>query len=122
MYLTPAEAQAKFGFNRKTLSRWADTGKIDYILSPGGHRRYSLSSVVGDKDRLCRFGFDFIEWYCSQHDCTIEVLDNNKLSPYQELMHDFMSIMQCFSSKLYFLRKYEKKVQADYRESVDSQI
>lgn len=58
--------------------------------------------VVGHKDRLCRFGFDFVEWFCNINDCSIEVLHNSTLSPHQELMQDFMSVMHCFSSKLYF--------------------
>ncbi|NES83194.1 MAG: helix-turn-helix domain-containing protein [Moorea sp. SIO2B7] len=39
MYLTPKQVQEKFGYHRKTLSRWADEGKIKYTKSPGGHRR-----------------------------------------------------------------------------------
>jgi putative resolvase len=66
--------------------------------------------VVGHKDRLCRFGFDFVEWFCNLHDCKIIVINNAKLSPHEELMQDFMSIMHCFSSKLYFLRAYKKKI------------
>ena len=67
--------------------------------------------VVVHKDRLCRFGFDFVEWFCHLHDCKITVINNNKLSPQEELMHDFMSIMHCFSSKLYFLSAYQKKIE-----------
>lgn len=67
--------------------------------------------VVGHKDRLCRFGFEFVEWFCELYDCNIVVLDNKKLSPHEELMKDFMAIMHCFSSKLYFLRAYTKKIE-----------
>ena len=45
MYLTPQEAQGKYGFHPKTLSRWADEGKIECIVTPGGHRRYSVQSL-----------------------------------------------------------------------------
>jgi predicted site-specific integrase-resolvase len=37
-------------------------------------------------------------------------VNNAKLSPHEELMQDFMAIMHCFSSKLYFLRAYKKKI------------
>jgi len=67
--------------------------------------------VVGHKDRLCRFGFEFVEWFCELHGCKIVVLDNATLSPHEELMKDFMSTMHCFSSKLYFLRAYKKKIE-----------
>ncbi|WP_353813095.1 helix-turn-helix domain-containing protein, partial [Moorena sp. SIO1G6] len=42
-YLTPTEAQKRYGYNPKTLARWADAGKIQCIRSPGGHRRYLAS-------------------------------------------------------------------------------
>jgi putative resolvase len=69
--------------------------------------------VVAHKDRLCRFGFDFVEWFCKLNSCEIVVLNNIYRPPHQELMEDFMSIMHCFSSKLYFLRKYEKQIRND---------
>ncbi len=69
--------------------------------------------VVAYPDRLVRFGFDFVEWFCELFECRILVLNNTNASPHQELMQDFMSIMHCFSAKLYFLRKYEKKILED---------
>ena len=47
MYLSPAQAQEKYGYHPKTLADWADDGKIEYIRSKGGHRRYLESSIVG---------------------------------------------------------------------------
>lgn len=169
MYLTPKEVQEKFGYHPRTLSRWADEGKIEYTKSPGGHRRYSLKSlealdtsnaeerevilyirvfthgqkddlqsqrdyvssyypqckvisdvgsgmnfkrkkfiklmesvanhevkriVVAHKDRLCRFGFDFVEWFCNLNGTQIEVLNNTYKSPHDELLGDFMAIMR----------------------------
>lgn len=187
MYLTPIQVYRKYGYHPKSLSRWADEGKIVCIRSPGGHRRYLISSleemsensylsetvlyarvstygqkedlkhqqeylgssypgcrcisdigsglnfkrrkfiklmervamrevgviVVAHKDRLCRFGFDFIEWFCGLNNCQIIVLNKSYKTPHQELMDDFMSIMHCFSSKLYFLRRYEKEIRSE---------
>ncbi|KYC43972.1 DNA invertase [Scytonema hofmannii PCC 7110] len=183
-YLSPIQAQKLYGYHPKTLANWADEGKVEYIRTPGGQRRYLASSlesrvqakpiertvlycrvstqsqkvlldtqvielsrrapdsevireigsgmnfkrkkfmalmqrvasrevtqiVVGHKDRLCRFGFDFVEWFCNINGCKITVLGKTELSPHQELMQDFMAIMHCFSSKLYFLRKYKEKI------------
>lgn len=75
--------------------------------------------VIAHKDRLARFGFDFIEWFCNLNRCEIVVLNHTFKTPHQELMDDFMSIMHCFSSKLYFLRRYEKKFESEYNEQVD---
>ncbi|NEP03321.1 MAG: IS607 family transposase [Symploca sp. SIO2E9] len=194
MYLTPIEAKTRYGYDTKTLARWATAGKIQYIKSPGGHRRYLASSlqqlinkedlrptvlyarvstksqsddlssqidylgksfpncrcyseygsglnfkrrkfmslmeriakseikvlVVAHKDRLCRFGFEFVEWFCNLHQCQIVVLNHTYKTPQQELMDDFMAIMHCFSSKLYFLRRYEKEIKSTLPELVKS--
>ncbi len=76
-------------------------------------RREITKIVVAHKDRLCRFGFDFVEWFCNLNGCEIVILNNTYKPPHQELMEDFMSIMHCFSSKLYFLRKYEKEIRSN---------
>lgn len=76
-------------------------------------RKEVSSIVVAHKDRLCRFGFDFVEWFCNLNGCELKVLNNTYKTPHQELMEDFMSIMHCFSSKLYFLRKYEKEIRSE---------
>lgn len=69
--------------------------------------------VVAHQDRLCRFGFDLIAWYCRQHGCEILVLDDQSLSPPQELVEDILAILHCFSSRLYGLRKYRAAIQKD---------
>ncbi len=74
MYLTPKQVQEKFGYHPKSLSRWADEGKIKFTKSPGVHRRYLLSSL------------------------SVPII---------------LNVMHCFSSKLYFLRSYEKKIKSE---------
>jgi Predicted site-specific integrase-resolvase len=69
--------------------------------------------VVAHQDRLCRFGFDLVAWYCRQHGCEILVLDDQSLSPQQELVEDILTILHCFSSRLYGLRKYRTAIQKD---------
>lgn len=63
--------------------------------------------VIAHKDRLTRFGFDHIEWECQQHSCKIEILNNEQMSPEQEMVQDLMTIIHCFSSRLYGLRNYK---------------
>ncbi len=81
--------------------------------------------VVAYSDRLVRFGFPLIEWLCKQGECELLVLNERKLSPEQELVEDILSILHCFSARLYGLRKYKKQVQQaiqDKSEKPDSQI
>jgi putative resolvase len=71
--------------------------------------------VVAHPDRLCRFGFDLVQWLCTEFGCELVVLDNRKLSPEQELITDMLSIVHCFSSRLYGLRKYRKQLSIELR-------
>jgi predicted site-specific integrase-resolvase len=66
--------------------------------------------IVAHKDRLCRFGFDMINNICQKYNCEIEILDNTALSPKQEMVQDLMTIIHCFSSRLYGLRNYRKSL------------
>jgi predicted site-specific integrase-resolvase len=75
--------------------------------------------VVAHKDRLARFGFEFIEWFCNINGCTIEVLNHTYKTPHAELVDDFMAIMHCFSSKLYFLRRYKDDIKKDIDTGAD---
>lgn len=43
--LTPAEVAAKFKVDPKTVTRWANQGKLTSIRTLGGHRRYKESEV-----------------------------------------------------------------------------
>lgn len=48
--LTPGEVAALFRVDPKTVTRWAASGRITSIRTPGGHRRFRKSEV----DRLLR--------------------------------------------------------------------
>jgi predicted site-specific integrase-resolvase len=64
--------------------------------------------VIAHQDRLARFGFPLIEHLCEVHQCELIVMNNQSLSPEQELTQDLMTILQCFSSRLSGLRNYRK--------------
>jgi putative resolvase len=64
--------------------------------------------VVAHRDRLTRFGFEWFAHYAQRHGCELMVLNQERLSPEQELVQDLMTIVHCFSSRLYGLRNYRK--------------
>jgi len=64
--------------------------------------------VIAHKDRLVRFGFEFFETCCNAHGCRITVMNAESLSPEEEMVKDLLSIVHCFSSRLYGLRRYKK--------------
>lgn len=43
--LTPSEVAAMFRVNPKTVTRWARAGRISYIKTLGGHRRFRASEI-----------------------------------------------------------------------------
>jgi excisionase family DNA binding protein len=43
--MTPAEVAALFRVDPKTVTRWADAGKLTAVRTLGGHRRYLRSEV-----------------------------------------------------------------------------
>ncbi|NEO55507.1 MAG: IS607 family transposase [Okeania sp. SIO3B5] len=71
------------------------------------------SIVVTYKDRLLRFGFDLLEWFCAHHNVQIVVLNKVELSPEREMVEDILSILHGFSARLYGLRKYSSQISKD---------
>jgi len=63
------------------------------------------------KDRLTRFGFNYLETYFNNYGVKINILKNvlNDKSPQEELVEDLMSIIASFSGKLYGLRSHKNK-------------
>ncbi len=45
LLLTPAEVATIFRVAVKTVTRWAEAGKLAAIRTPGGHRRFRESEV-----------------------------------------------------------------------------
>jgi predicted site-specific integrase-resolvase len=71
--------------------------------------------VVAHKDRLVRFGFEWFEAFCKRHGTEIVVMNAPSLSPEEEMEKDLLSIIHCFSSRLYGLRRYKKSIDAMIR-------
>lgn len=44
--LRPGEVALLFRVDPKTVSRWAEGGRIGSIRTPGGHRRFRESEVI----------------------------------------------------------------------------
>lgn len=79
------------------IIQWAIAGEVQVLY-------------VAHKDRLCRFGFELVEQILQWSGGKIIVANAETLSPHEELVQDLLSIIHCFSSRLYGLRKYKAKV------------
>ena len=201
VYVTAKNASEELGIGVQTLRKWANAGKIDYIKTPTGHRKYDIQSyirnqtigpdiepkengydivycrvssshqrddlerqkdfmsskypdftvitdvgsginfkrpglrkilefafegnlrqvVVAHKDRLCRFGFELLEWIFEKHGAKIVVLDRTNMSPEKEFTEDLLSIVHVFSSRFNGFRRYRNKIEKTVeKENTDS--
>lgn len=73
-------------------------------------RRQIKTLILAHRDRLTRFGFEWFEHFARINGCELLVLNQERLSPEQEMVQDLMTIVDCFSSRLYGLRNYRKKL------------
>ena len=82
--------------------------------------------VVTYKDRLCRFGFELIEYILkTQSNAKIMVLCQNSTSKESELATDLLSIITVFSARMHGLRKYKKQIKEDksiFQEGIQTKI
>jgi len=69
--------------------------------------------IVSHKDRFIRFGYEWFEKYVQSQGCEIEVVNNEVTSPHEEMIQDLVSIIHCFSCRIYGLRKYKTKISED---------
>ena len=81
-------------------------------------RREVKTLILAHRDRLTRFGFEWFEYYAKASGCELLVLNQERLSPEQEMVQDLMTIVHCFSSRLYGLRNYRKKLDEALRKDV----
>lgn len=69
--------------------------------------------IVAHKDRFVRFGFDWFKNFCEQNGCYLKVIQDEKLSPEQEIVQDLISIIHVFSCRVYGLRKYKEEIRKE---------
>lgn len=66
--------------------------------------------IITYKDRLTRFGFEYLEYFFKQYGVRIEVSYGVELKDvYQELVEDLLAIVTSFAGKLYGMRSRRKK-------------
>ncbi len=68
---------------------------------------------ITHKDRFVRFGYSWFERFLNKFNVKIIVVNNEDLSPQEELVQDIVSILHVFSCRIYGMRKYKKKIEGD---------
>ena len=90
-------------YNRKKWNRLLDEVMANKIKT----------IVISNKDRFIRFGYDWFEKFCEKFNTKIIIVNNETLSPNEELVQDIISILHVFSCRLYGLRKYKNQINED---------
>ena len=88
--------------NRKKLIKLLEEGKITKL-------------IIEHKDRLTRFGFNYIKILCKHIGCDLVVLNEQK-SDRDDLMQDFVSLVTSFCARLYGQRRSKRKTEQIIKE------
>jgi len=74
--------------------------------------------VIEYPDRLAIFGYNYLKEFAKSFNVDIEVVEQNKeLEPNEEMVQDLVSVVTCFSAKLYGSRG-GRKVKEDIQKSI----
>ena len=87
-------------FKRKNFNRIMYSDDLEHV-------------IIALMDRLTRFGYDWFEHYLNRRGVTVTVVNNEQLSPQEELVQDLVSIIHVFSGRIHGLRRYAKDVRED---------
>jgi predicted site-specific integrase-resolvase len=92
---------------RRPGSRWPEFGEEEVRRGNGPHR--GATGVALDNRPQGHAGTLHLPGVLEEHGCELLVLNQEQLSPEQEMVQDLLTIVHCFSARLYGLRNYRKK-------------
>jgi putative resolvase len=65
---------------------------------------------ITHKDRLTRFGFEYLETFFNSYGCRIEAIDSEEVKePQQELVEDLIAIVTSFARRIYGARSRKRR-------------
>lgn len=76
-------------------------------------KREIKTVLISHKDQFVRFGFEWFDGFLQKCGVEMVVVNNDILSPQEELIQDLISNIHFFSNRIYGLRKYKKKLKEE---------
>jgi len=70
---------------------------------------------ISHKDRFVRFGYEWFEKFLIKNACDVIVVNNETMSPQEEMIQDLISIIHVFSCRIYGLRKYKRQIREEMK-------
>lgn len=111
------------------LSEWAisngyhPTDVVKEVGSGLNGSRKRLLKILGDRtvgviivehrDRLCRFGFEYVEAALAAHGCSVVVMDDSEVE--DDLVRDVTEVMTSLCARLYGRRSAKRRAQRAMR-------
>ena len=114
------ESQSKRLIDFCNANGWKTHANIKEIGSGLNDNRKKLISVLEDgkatklvvehKDRLTRFGFNYINILCKHIGCDLVVI-NESQTDQEDLVQDFISVITSFCARIYGQRRSKRKTE-----------
>ena len=108
----PKDFAGLIGVSVKTLQRWDREGTLKANRTPTNRRYYTYDQYLQFKGINTENDERQVVIY-ARVSTRNQIVNNEELSPQEELVQDIVSILHVFSCRLYGLRKYKKQIEKD---------
>ena len=108
----PKDFAELLGVSVKTLQRWDRKGTLKANRTPTNRRYYTYDQYLQFKGINTENDERQVVIY-ARVSTRNQIVNNEELSPQEELVQDIVSILHVFSCRLYGLRKYKKQIERD---------
>ena len=108
----PKDFAELLGVSVKTLQRWDREGTLKANRTPTNRRYYTYDQYLQFKGINTENDERQVVIY-ARVSTRNQIVNNEELSPQEELVQDIVSILHVFSCRLYGLRKYKKQIERD---------
>ena len=108
----PKDFAELLGVSVKTLQRWDREGTLKANRTPTNRRYYTYDKYLQFKGINTENDERQVVIY-ARVSTRNQIVNNEELSPQEELVQDIVSILHVFSCRLYGLRKYKKQIEKD---------
>ena len=108
----PKDFAELLGVSVKTLQRWDREGTLKANRTPTNRRYYTYDQYLQFKGINTENDERQVVIY-TRVSTRNQIVNNEELSPQEELVQDIVSILHVFSCRLYGLRKYKKQIEKD---------
>jgi putative resolvase len=98
--------------------RAGDIAVDEWIQEVGGGTNFRRKCFLTLIERIHRGEIErvliLLDDLSREHGCEIAVVNQESLSPGQEMVEDLLAIVHTFSRRLYGMRKYRKQIREDF--------